>query len=123
MANRAKAKGTSFETAVVDWLREQGFAAARRIVLHGNKDQGDVDTGVGWNLECKNCRTMTLGPWVVEADVETVNAGHPVIVVAKRIGKSDPGEAYVIMPLRVFTEAVLRPSQSAQSGQSGTLSE
>lgn len=126
MANRAKQKGTSFESAVVAWLQEHGFIYARRIALAGNKDQGDVDTGVAWNLECKNVRTMALGQWVAEADVESVNAGRPVAVVVKRIGKGDPGEAYVVMPLRVFAAQVLPAasylSLSGQSDQSGTLS-
>jgi hypothetical protein len=106
VANRAKAKGTSFESAVVTYLAGRGLDA-RRIVLHGNKDEGDIDTGAGWNLEAKNVRTMALGQWVGEADVESVNAGRPVAVVAKRVGKGDPGEAYVVMPLRVFVSSVL----------------
>ena len=75
-------------------------------MLHGNKDQGDIDAGP-WNLEAKNVRSMALGQWVAEADAESVNAGKPVAVVAKRIGKGDPGEAYVVMPLRVFVASVL----------------
>lgn len=105
--NRAKAKGTSFETAVVKWLRDLGWDA-ERIVLHGNQDQGDVIVrNSPWSLELKNCRTLALAEWVAEADRESVNAGRPVAVVAKRVGKGDPGEAYVVMPLRVFVAAVL----------------
>jgi hypothetical protein len=106
MANRAKAKGTSWESASVGYLKERGLDA-RRIVLHGNKDEGDVDTGAGWNLECKSVRTLALGTWVAEADVEAANAGRPVAVLVKRIGRTDPGEAYVVMPLRVFVAQVL----------------
>jgi hypothetical protein len=102
---RAKAKGTSFETAVVRWLQERGVDA-RRIALHGAQDEGDIDAGT-WNLEAKNCRTLTLGAWVAEADVEAANSGKPVAVVAKRLGKGDPGEAFVVMPLRVFAQEVL----------------
>ncbi len=108
MANRAKAKGTSFESALVRWFEERGVAA-RRIVLHGNKDRGDIDAGA-WNLEAKNVRALALSQWVEEAKVESINAGKPVAVVVKRVGKSDPGESYVVMPLALFTEQVLRTS-------------
>jgi len=123
MANRSKQKGTSFETAVVNYLSGRNLGAFR-LPLYGNKDRGDVDSGAGWNLECKNVRTLALSEWVAEADAEALNAGRPVAVVAKRVGKGDPGEAYVVMPLRVFVEHVLlRTSQSAQSAQSVTLGE
>jgi len=109
--SKQRAKGTSFETAVVRYLHEHGVNAGR-LPLAGNKDQGDIrawteDAGF-WHLEAKNCRTITLAQWVAEADAEAVNAECPVAVVAKRVGKSDPGEAYVVMPLRVFVAQVLR---------------
>lgn len=99
MANRSKAKGTAFETALVRYLQELGLEA-QRLPLAGNKDIGDIATGLGFNIEAKNCKTLALSQWVAESDVESENAGRPVIVVAKRIGKTDPGEAYVVMPLR-----------------------
>lgn len=119
--NRAKQKGTSFETAVVNWLAEQGVAA-RRLPPAGNKDQGDVEVPAwGLNIEAKNCRALSLAQWVNEADVETINARKPVIVVAKRVGRGSPGEAYCIMPLRQLY--FLLSAQSGLSDQSATLSE
>lgn len=110
VTNRAKAKGTAFESALVTWLQARGFDA-ERIVLHGNKDQGDITIrNTSWNLEAKNCRAITLAQWVDEAAAESVNAGRPVAVVAKRVGKGDPGQAYVIMPLDLFAVAVLHRS-------------
>jgi len=103
--SKQRAKGTSFETAVVNWLNSHGLYA-RRLPLAGSKDVGDIDAGA-WNLEAKNCRALTLAAWVAEADAEAANAGKPVVVVAKRVGKGDPGESYVVMPLRVFATAVL----------------
>ena len=118
--SRQRQKGTSFETAVVNWLAEQGVAA-RRLPLAGTKDAGDIAVdALGLNLEAKNCRQLTLAAWVAEADAEAVHAGRPVLVVAKRVGKGSPGEAYVVTPLRVLVE-LLRPSQSDQSDQSGTV--
>jgi hypothetical protein len=112
VANRSKAKGTSFETAIVNWLGLAGVGA-QRLPLSGNKDRGDIAVPEwGLNIEAKNCRTLALAQWVAEADAEAINAGKPVVVVAKRVGKSDPGQAYVVMPLHVL----LRLLQSAQSG-------
>lgn len=102
----------------MNWLTARGIEA-RRIVLHGNKDQGDVWTALGINIEAKNCRTMSLGQWVDEAKVESVNAGRPVVVCHKRVGKGDPGESFVSMPLTQFVALIGMPDSSAtQSGQS-----
>lgn len=101
--SRSKARGTAFETAIVNWLIDNGFEAARRIALAGSKDTGDIDTGRGVNLEAKNCKTITLAGWVEEAEQESRNAnGRPVVTVIKRRGKGSPGEAYVVMPLKRF---------------------
>lgn len=100
--NRAKQKGTAFETAVVNYLKERGLDA-RRKVLAGAKDEGDIDVA-HWTLEAKNCQAISLAQWVDEAAVESKNCGRPVAVVAKRRGKGSPADAYVIMPLSVFVE-------------------
>lgn len=105
MSNPSKAKGTAFETAVVNWLTAGGHRA-RRKVLAGANDEGDIDVDL-WTLEAKNCRTLALSQWVKEADAESLNCGRPVAVVVKRRGISDPGESYVVMPLRVFALSVL----------------
>lgn len=111
MANRAKQKGTSFETAVVNHLLAAGIDARRKALTGGN-DEGDIDVGPpgrgrGWTIEAKNCRTYAFGAWVEEAAVEQANAGRPTVVVAKRNGKGSPGEAFVVMSLNDFIEKVL----------------
>lgn len=121
--SKAKQKGTAWETALVNWFTAQGIEA-RRLPLTGNKDRGDVEVPAwGINIEAKNCRAISLAQWVAEADVETANADRPVVVVAKRVGRTDPGEAYVIMPLRRLfrLRQFCDPSPAVQSGQSGTL--
>lgn len=108
--NPSKQKGTAWETALVRWFRERLFDA-KRIVLHGNKDEGDVEVTGGpvrgdrvVHLEAKNCKALSLAAWVDEAEAESLNAGVPVVVVAKRKGTTDPGKAYVIMSLNQFVE-------------------
>lgn len=112
--NPSKQKGTAFETALVNWLTGK-YAVVKRIVLHGNKDEGDIEvTGYGdnagystmFNIEAKNCNTLSLSTWVKEAEVESENSGVPVVVVAKRKGISDPGKSYVITTLEMFQRLV-----------------
>lgn len=113
--SKQRQKGTSFETAAVNWLAEHGVAA-RRLPLAGTKDAGDIAVDAwGLNLEAKNCRTLALGAWVGEADAESVHAGRPVLVLAKRVGKGSPGEAYVVTPLRVLAQ-LLGATMSTEAG-------
>lgn len=102
--NPSKQKGTAFETALVRWFEAKGLVA-KRIVLHGNKDEGDVETEE-FNVEAKNCNAISLASWIAEADVESTNADKPVVVVAKRKGTTDPGRSYVITTLDRFTEMI-----------------
>lgn len=57
MSSKSKAKGTAFESKVVKTINEWvGHEAAERIVLHGNKDYGDIRMWVGTHqltIECK----------------------------------------------------------------------
>ena len=41
----AKQKGTTFETSLVKYLIDCGFSYARRVTLHGGKDEGDIQLG------------------------------------------------------------------------------
>ncbi len=107
MANPSKQKGTAWESAIVSYLHGLGVQA-KRIVLHGNKDEGDIEVtsdailAKEFHIEAKNCNTITLAAWVDEARVEGINAGVPVVVVAKRKGRTSPEHAYVITELPTF---------------------
>lgn len=80
----ARAKGTSFETAVVKYFTECGFTTARRIALSGAAgDKGDI--WIGDNpvkpslvLECKNYAKdiayKQIEDFVQEAHTEYKNA-------------------------------------------------
>lgn len=111
MANRAKAKGTSWESAIVNHLAARGIES-RRKALAGGQDEGDIDVGPsgpgrGWTLEAKNVRTYAFGAWVEEAALEAKHAGRPCAVVAKRNGKGSPGEGFVVMRFDDFIDWVL----------------
>ena len=105
MVNRAKQKGTSFESLLVTYLCELGYDAERQV-LHGNKDEGDIRVripgGQDFNIEAKCVRSMALGQWVEEAHAEAGNAGRPCVVVHKRIGKGQGADQFVSMRLDDF---------------------
>lgn len=73
--SRSKQKGTMAETAVVSFLRTQGFPYAERLALQGSKDRGDVTGIPGVVIEVKNEATYMFSSWLKETAVETVNAG------------------------------------------------
>lgn len=98
--SKQRQKGTSFETAVVNWLKTNGFPYAERRALHGTNDKGDI-TGTGplvW--ECKNHKSLSLSEWIIETEEERQNADADYgILVAKRRGYGDPADQYAILPL------------------------
>lgn len=98
----SKARGTAFETAVVNYLREQGFALAERRALSGTKDRGDVAGVPGWVLECKSEKTITLPAYMAELEAEMAHAESDWgAALVKRRGKG-VGESYAVMPLRLL---------------------
>ena len=59
----SKAKGTAAETAVLRYVRDNGFPWAHRLALTGNADQGDISLLPG-NLvivEVKSHATAATG--------------------------------------------------------------
>ena len=100
-----KRKGTTFETLIVRYLQTVGFPYAERRALHGNLDKGDI-TGCGPVVfEVKNHAKLTLSEWIKELEAEVENAKADTgCVVAKRRGKSNPGEWYALLPFEWFVE-------------------
>lgn len=96
--NRSKAKGTSWESAIVDYLRGDGWPAVERRALGGAKDRGDIAGIPGVVIEAKSAARLALAAWLAEAEVERVNdVAEFAVVWAKRKGKTSPGAGYVIM--------------------------
>lgn len=110
MGNKHKAKGTSFETLIVNYLKEQGFPDARRTALAGENDAGDIHgvtqkTEVPYKevaIQCKNQKSFKLSEWLnaTVSQASKLPRGIPLLVV-KRPGKGEKalGESYAIMPL------------------------
>jgi hypothetical protein len=91
--NVARRIGTSAETAVVKYLRVNGFPQAERRALHGALDQGDVTgtPGIVWEVKGGDAaRYLTEGSiamWLAQTEAERVNAGAAVgVLVVQRVG-------------------------------------
>lgn len=109
MVNRAKQKGTAFESSLLPLLQEY-YPGTERRALHGALDRGDFNMpGAPITLEAKNHKTMSLGVWVDEATAEAINAGvEPGVVVHKRRGTTDPRKQFVTMELGALLELLRR---------------
>ena len=100
--NKSKQKGTSWESAIVKWLNENGWPIVERRTLSGAADKGDI-VGLPVVVEAKAHKSYSFPEWVREAEVEAKNAGVEVGVVwAKRIGKTSPADGLVVMSGQTF---------------------
>lgn len=116
MSAANKAKGTRFETAIVDHMSERGIYA-RRLPRTGVKDVGDVELRLGdvvVTLEAKATKQIDLAQFVREAEIEARNYAdkfkheetYGAAVVKRRM--KGTGEAYVVMELDEFLDLVMR---------------
>ena len=112
MANRAKQKGTSFETLIRTYLNDNGFPVAHRTVLKGGGDTGDIN-GIRNKenrqvaLQCKNQKAFSLRQWLNDtvAQAENLKGALPALVV-KRPGKGEKavGDSYAVLRLSDLVE-------------------
>lgn len=90
--SKSKDIGTRFETAVVRWLRLNGWPHAERRALAGAGDLGDITGTPGLAWECKagaaahDASDAVLEKWMRETETERVNAAADIgiLVVARR---------------------------------------
>lgn len=101
--SRNRAKGTAWESAIVNFLRGHGWPHAERRAMGGTNDRGDIAGIVGVVIEAKNHRTMDLAGWWSEAQTERDNdqAQHAVLWL-KRRGKASAGDGWVVLDGRTF---------------------
>lgn len=101
--SKSKAKGTAFETSIVNYLRDT-YPNVERRTLSGVHDKGDI-AGTNKKLvwECKDHKTLNFSGWLKEADTERINADAEFgIVVAKRRGYGDAGSQYAVLTLEAM---------------------
>lgn len=108
MANKAKQKGTAFETLVKDYLNSAGFRDAHRTALKSGADTGDINgirngnTGSQVAIQCKNHKTYNLSGWLNDTveQAARLDGGVPVLIVKRAgKGKSAVGDNYAVMRL------------------------
>lgn len=111
MANRSKQKGTSWETAVAEYLSSKGFSCERRA-LSGNMDKGDIliYSNPRFVVECKAEKSFDLSSYCSELAVEVENAGGNVGIVVVKAPRKNVSKSYVVMPLEMFVENYLGKS-------------
>jgi hypothetical protein len=106
--SKSKAKGTTWETAIVDYLRGRGAVHAERRASHGNTDRGDIAGVPGVVIEAKNAAKVELGNWTTEMLAEVDNAGAELGALwIKRRLRSSPGEAYVVLKGDHFVDLLI----------------
>lgn len=105
--SKSKAKGTLAETAVVGYLRENGFPTAERRSLAGINDKGDVAGILDVCIEVKNHRTYTIPAWLKELATEKANAKakHGVLIIKPNgVGTGNVGKWWAVMTVEELTE-------------------
>jgi hypothetical protein len=95
-------KGASHERQTADYWRDNWDDRIDRRVRTGAKDKGDLANVRVRNhrivVECKNTRAVDLAGWIGEAQQEAINDEALIgIVVAKRKGKGNPEDQYVVL--------------------------
>lgn len=111
MTNRSKKIGTEHETQCTKWFIQHGWPYAKRLVLKGNRDLGDISLGDGVAvvIEAKNEKAINLGAYIRELDTECLNAGFPQgVVVIKRRGTTDVGQYYVLTTVERWNALALQ---------------
>lgn len=116
MVNRSKAKGTSTETLVVGFLRENGWPYAERRALSGSLDKGDIAGMPGIAVEVKYGNgTLKIGPWLTETGIEQLNAraDHGILVVKPfGLGEKNVHQWYAVMVASDFQLLVAKAERS-----------
>jgi hypothetical protein len=124
MTNKPKNIGTAAETAVVRYLRANGWANADRLVLRGRKDIGDITIQWPIVIELKaghaaeNASDGQVEKWLEETNNERLHADYQLgALVMKRKGFSaaNAGSWWVVMEAGQYDD--LRAWAGVESGR------
>lgn len=92
-------KGARWQGTVRAWMESQGWQVQARQAGETGDDL-TVHTGrLLLSIECKDVARASLGEWVDQAHRQRTLGGVPV-VIWKRRGRADPGEAFAVVPLK-----------------------
>lgn len=99
----SRAKGTRAESAVVEFMKANGWPHAERHAQHGSRDIGDVNVGPAVVVEVKASSRMSLAEWMAELGEEMDNADTDMgVCVVKRRGTTDVGKYYAVSTFDVW---------------------
>lgn len=111
MSSASKAKGTRFESAIVNYINGVGDIpiGARRIVQTGAQDSGDIIAG-RWIIQAKDRAQLDMSGSLDAAHKQRVHYahGHPheqadyAVAILKRRAHGI-GDSYVVIDLATFT--------------------
>jgi len=105
--SKSKQKGTSAETAVVNWLQSKGRKHVERRSLNGSSDRGDIAGIPSVVIEVKNCAKMELSQWVSELEVEIANdKAETGTIIHKKRGTTSVDNWYATMPASIWYELI-----------------
>ena len=105
--SKSKQKGTSAETAVVNWLVSKGRKHVERRALAGLLDRGDIAGIPCVVMEVKNHQRMELSAWLKELDVEMHNdKAETGVVIHKKKGTTDVGAWYATLPVNLWFDLI-----------------
>ncbi len=117
MANKPKAQGTAWESALVEHFRGENLESAR-LAEGGISDAGDlwVDDEYNnvWIVEAKATErlnvTRVLGKAIKKGGPRTVLIWKRLVKTGKKVRQADGEKVVVVMTLDLFTE-LLRERQ------------
>ena len=102
MTATERRRGIRWEQALAAWLRAHGWPAAECAPRGGVQPDGDLLGIPHLYVEAKAAHALDLAGWLDKA--RTLAGPHRLpLVVVKRRGKADPGEAYVVTRLADLT--------------------
>lgn len=108
--SRERAKGTAWETSIVNYLSDHFPDHAVRRTGSADYGAGDI-VGIHPELviEAKNVQRLDLAGWVDQAEAAAErNDADLAVVWVKRRGRTSPGKGYVVMSGDTFTSILER---------------
>lgn len=103
--SKSRATGTRWESAVRDYLRDNGHPYCERLALGGVRDRGDLTGLPGWLVEAKATQRIDLGDFLSTAERKARELGVDPVLLIKR--RSHPvSRGYAVMPIEVFARLI-----------------
>jgi len=105
--SKSKAKGTAAETAVANYLKDQGWATAERRALSGINDKGDIAGILQLCVEVKAQKQYSIPAWLKELATEKANAKaeHGVLIIKPvGVGSSNVKGWWAVMTFEELVE-------------------